>query len=102
MAKYKVNNYSIAVKDNGNGYLNIYLEASLLNSSSNVTQRLYRISDDVRHPDLTQIYNHLDSGFRYAMQNSLNVEISEFSERMYLFIKTPGNAQMQYSGRREK
>ncbi|MFJ5350424.1 hypothetical protein [Pectobacterium parvum] len=102
MAKYKVLGYNLAIRDNGNGYPNLYLDTSLQNSASNVSQRQYRIASDTRHPDIMQIHNHLSSGFQSAMQNGLSVEISEFKERMYLFIKTPTSAQMQYSGCREK
>lgn len=101
MARYKVLNYRLTTRDNGNGFNNLYLDIALQNAASNQSQRQYRIASDTRHPDLYQIASHLNNGFQHAMLNQLSVEISEFKERMYLFIKTPGCDPMQYSGCRE-
>ncbi|WP_274056225.1 hypothetical protein, partial [Escherichia coli] len=62
----------------------------------------YRIAPDTRHPDINLIKAHLDEGFQQAKSEGLKVEISDYKERLYLYIRTPGNNLMQYSGCREK
>ncbi|MDK2518407.1 hypothetical protein [Escherichia coli] len=89
------------LRNNGNGCANLYLEV-LLQGTSTPSLHQYRIAPDTRHPDINLIKAHLDEGFQQAKSEGLKVEISDYKERLYLYIRTPGNNLMQYSGCREK
>lgn len=89
MAKYKVDQFSSSIKDNGKGFDNLFVLVELLNQSGNPVTREYRIWSDVRFPDLNQLAGLLSHGFNKAKADSLSVEISEFAERMYLFLTLP-------------
>lgn len=49
----------------------------------------YRIWKDVRHPDIFAVAKHLNDGLNHAQQFSINIEINEYLERMYVFIVLP-------------
>ncbi|CAE6924244.1 TPA: hypothetical protein ACHIYU_002615 [Pseudomonas aeruginosa] len=105
MAKYKVESFSSNTKDNGNGYLNIYVHCKLINSSGNPTFREYRVSPDDRHRELDVLDSLLASGFGYAVSTGAKVEISEYKERMYLLLTLPsesGSQHFQVTGERIK
>ncbi|EGZ0272863.1 hypothetical protein JJA93_005313 [Escherichia coli] len=101
MAKYTVCDYQSTIRNNGNGCANLYLEV-LLQGTSTPSLHQYRIAPDTRHPDINLIKAHLDEGFQQAKSEGLKVEISDYKERLYLYIRTPGNNLMQNSGCREK
>lgn len=103
MAKYKVDHFSSQIKNNERGAENIYLLCKLENSAGNSKIREYRVSPDVRHPDLLSLEEMISNGFTQAKASRINVEISEYKERMYLFFKLPGvnnGEQFQVSGER--
>ena len=60
----------------------------------------YKIHSDDRFPDLLQIKTHIDTSLQQAIQNYYNVEISEYTERDYLFFDVQSIGQNQYTGRR--
>jgi hypothetical protein len=49
----------------------------------------YRIWADERHPDISEIATHLNAGLAEAQRLGSKVDISEYFERMYVFICTP-------------
>lgn len=49
----------------------------------------YRIWSDVRHPDIFEVARHLNAGLTQALQQSIKIDISDYSERMYVFINLP-------------
>ena len=49
----------------------------------------YRIFADVRHPNINEIARHLDAGLGEAQRLGAKIDISEYFERMYVFIVTP-------------
>lgn len=49
----------------------------------------YRIWKDERHPDIFAVAQHLKAGLSEAMRSHANIEISEYFERMYVFIELP-------------
>ncbi|MGJ4253839.1 hypothetical protein ACP72I_29205, partial [Klebsiella pneumoniae] len=51
----------------------------------------YRIAPDTRHPDINLIKAHLDEGFQQAKSEGLKVEISDYKERLYLYIREGAN-----------
>uniref|UniRef100_UPI0025A2E876 hypothetical protein n=1 Tax=Klebsiella pneumoniae TaxID=573 RepID=UPI0025A2E876 len=51
----------------------------------------YRIAPDTRHPDINLIKAHLDEGFQQAKSEGLKVEISDYKERLYLYIRAGAN-----------
>lgn len=61
----------------------------------------YHINKDTREPDLQQICKHINESLRKAKEDCLNVEVSEYPERFYLFFEIQRNGQKQYTGRRK-
>ncbi|MFC4621783.1 hypothetical protein ACFO3A_06090 [Comamonas nitrativorans] len=59
----------------------------------------YDIHQDTRHPDIQNIKKHLETSLAKAVEEYLNVEISEYTERFYLFVDFQGIGQEQYTGR---
>jgi hypothetical protein len=49
----------------------------------------YRIWSDERHPDISEIARHLNAGLTEAKTTFSKVGISEYLERMYVFIELP-------------
>lgn len=58
----------------------------------------YDIRQDEREPDLVNIKKHIEDCLQKARQEFLNVEISEYKERSYLFFKVQSIGQAQYTG----
>lgn len=92
MAKYKVEQYAHVIKDNGKGYDNLYLSLTLQNSAGNPANREYRIAPDTRWPDLAALTNTIITGLDLAQQTGALIELSDFEERMYLFLVLPSTA----------
>ncbi|MQT73330.1 hypothetical protein [Pseudomonas helleri] len=90
MAKYKVEQFSSAIKNNKNGKPNLFILCKLLNSSNNPATREYQISPDERFPDLAELNALVTGGFDQAKTTGAKVEISEYKERFYLFLTLPG------------
>ncbi len=103
MAKYKVDQFSSQIKSNERGASNIYLLCKLENSAGNSKVREYRVAPDVRHPDLSSLEEMISSGFNQAKATRTPVEITEYKERLYLFLTLPGvndGEQFQVTGER--
>ncbi len=49
----------------------------------------YRIWADTRHPDIFEIAKHLNDGLGEAQRLGAKIDISEYLDRMYVFIVTP-------------
>lgn len=49
----------------------------------------YRVWADTRHPDIFEIARHLNEGLGEAQRLGAKIDISEYFERMYVFIVTP-------------
>ena len=49
----------------------------------------YRIWADTRHPDIFEIARHLNEGLGEAKRLGAKIDITEYFERMYVFIVTP-------------
>lgn len=58
----------------------------------------YEIYPDTRHPSVISIRDHIESLLNRAIQDYLNVEITEYKERTYLFLTVQKNPQEQYTG----
>ena len=63
-------------------------------------QYAYDIHRDTRHPDLTMIKQYLEYSLAKAVDEKLNVEVTEYKERDYLFVEFQSIGQQQYTGRR--
>jgi len=103
MANYKVQQYSSSIKKNENGYPNLFIECKLLNKSGNPTFRSYRIWSDERHPDINSLSQLLELGFNNAKSSGKSVVLSDYAERMYLFLTLPdvnGGQEIQVSAER--
>lgn len=62
----------------------------------------YKIYKDTREPDILFIINTLENNIKRAITEYLNIEISEYTDRQYLFIKFQDIGQTQYTGNRVK
>lgn len=91
MAKYKVVNFTYEIKDNGKGYANLYLSLWLQNENGNPAYREYRIAPDTRWPDVEQLTNLIVAGLTFAQSTGAWIELSDYEERMYLFLVLPTN-----------
>ncbi|MFB4250914.1 hypothetical protein [Pseudomonas idahonensis] len=103
MAKYKVEQFSSTIKDNERGCDNLFIHCKLINSAGNAKSREYRISPDERFPNLHELAVLITLGFNQAKVSGTSVEITEYKERMYLFLTMPGvnnGQQIQVSGER--
>lgn len=49
----------------------------------------YRIWKDERHPDIFEVARHLNAGLTQALNQSIKIDITEYLERMYVFIVLP-------------
>lgn len=92
MAKYKVVKFAHVIKDNGKGYDNLYLSLTLQNSAGNPANREYRITPDTRWPDLAALTKTIIAGLALAQQTGAWIELSDFEERVYLFLVLPSTA----------
>ncbi|EJD6039043.1 hypothetical protein [Morganella morganii] len=88
MAKYSVVNYVVTRRPSENGFDYIELKLDLLNSSGNPKKITYTLHEDTRHT-LIDIENTLNNGLSLAKSQSISIEISEFLERAYIFVKLP-------------
>lgn len=92
MAKYKVLEFNQMIKDNGKGYDNLFLSITLQNSAGNTAKWEYRISPDTRWPDLARLTSTIATGLAFSQQTGALIELSDFKERMYLFLVLPSPA----------
>ena len=60
----------------------------------------YSIQSDTRAPDRNELVKFIDTSLKKAMEDFLNVEISEYKERIYLFYKVQTFEQRQFTGKR--
>ncbi|MDE9455804.1 hypothetical protein [Xenorhabdus bovienii] len=88
MADYTVVSFDISIKTNPKGFDYIELSLDLLNASNNSKKVTYELHDDIRHT-LDAINIVLHGGLKLAVSNHIKIGISEFLERMYIFIKLP-------------
>lgn len=95
MAKYKVEQFSKTFKDNGRGYLNLFVFCKLLNEDGNPSIREYRIAPDENYPDLNLLTGLIMDGFSQANASGGWIEISEFEARMYLSLTLPSSSGKQ-------
>ncbi len=49
----------------------------------------YRIWADTRHPDIFEIARHLNEGLGEAQKLGSKIDISDYLDRMYVFIVLP-------------
>jgi hypothetical protein len=96
---HKISSYKIDVVpftvESGNSYEKLSLTVVV-----DEVQYSYDIHCDTRHPDLAAIKSHLELSFAQAISEYLNVEVSEYKERDYLFIEFQKIGREQYTGRR--
>ena len=76
------------------------VDVVLLRVNTSDGEYCYQISRDTRAPDLNQIKSHIESSLQRAKIEFMNVEISEDSERDYLFFEVQTIGRQQYTGRR--
>jgi len=60
----------------------------------------FRVSKDLRHPDLDQIVSNLKSGIQTAKETDAYFQINEYHDRTYLFVTYPDGTTEQYTGSR--
>jgi hypothetical protein len=94
IARYQVSVVPYTV-ESGEAYNKLSFEVD-----SDSIHYAYDIYQDTRHPDLLTIKNYLESSLAKAVDEKLNVEVSEYKERSYLFVEFQSIGQQQYTGRR--
>ena len=62
----------------------------------------YKIYKDEREPDLLFTKSNLENNIKRTITEYLNIEISEYKERRYLFVNFQDIGQTQYTGDRVK
>lgn len=105
MAKYKVEKFDHVIKDNGNGYDNLYLSLTLENSAGNRAEREYRIYNDDVWTNLQTLTNMIINGLTFAKQKGAWIELSDFEARNYLSLVLPsaaGKTDMRISAKKLK
>ncbi|OWV09653.1 hypothetical protein [Fibrobacter sp. UWB5] len=60
----------------------------------------YRICCDDREPNLLSIQNQLNAGLSQVLNGNVDIELREYIERDYLFIKYPNGVTKQYTARK--
>ena len=93
-------NHSVVVEKVVNAHTGNLIEVVHLDVTTNDGTFRYEICKDERFPDLSRVRNYIDTTLDKARTDCLNVEMSEYVERFYLFFKVQENDQNKYSGRR--
>ena len=60
----------------------------------------YRICSDEREPNLSMIQRELNSGLSKARDDDADIEITEYMERDYLFVRYPDGTSKQYTAQK--
>lgn len=62
----------------------------------------YELTPDTRQPTIDFMENNLRNGLTFAKENSIKIDISEYLERMYIFIDLPNvdTLASQYTARK--
>ena len=88
MARHSVKDFTISRYKNENGFENVVVEIE-----TEITKKFkYALSADTRQPSLEWIETLLKTGLTYVRDNSSKIDISEYLERDYVFIKFPEEA----------
>ncbi|RDF08380.1 hypothetical protein [Haemophilus sputorum] len=88
MAKHSVKDFTISRCKNENGGENVIVEIK-----TEIAKKFkYALSADTRQPSLKWIEDLLTKGLTYARDNFSKIDISEYLERDYVFIKFPKEA----------
>lgn len=95
-----IESFEVSVSKIKSNHSDTKIDAVLLRVSTVDGEYIYQIHSDIRTPDLSQIKNHIENSLQRAKEEFLNVEISEYFERDYLFFNVQSIGQQQYTGRR--
>ena len=60
----------------------------------------YRVCSDEREPDLSLIQRDLYSGLSKVRDDNADIEIEEYMQRDYLFVRYPDGTSKQYTARK--
>lgn len=83
MVKRTVKSYSVTIeKDNKNGYVHLKM------TTDRQKPHEYKIKTDTRHTKLEDIETYLNDGLSEAMKTGKKIDISDYTEREYVFIET--------------
>ncbi|HDY7846077.1 TPA: hypothetical protein RQK40_004227 [Vibrio vulnificus] len=96
-----IGNFSIEHVQVKHSFLNEIVDRVSLKIEAEGQYYEYEFSSDIRHPDLQKISHHLRSSIEAAQRDCLNVDISEYSDRNYLFFNVQKIGQEQYTGVRK-
>ncbi|MDM8356180.1 hypothetical protein [Pandoraea communis] len=96
----RIVNYSISIKKVKSNYTDNYVDSLFLEITTDEGTFNYEIRSDEKFPDLDWIKSHIDVSLGKAQADFLNVEISEYADRGYLFFVVQDIGQHQYSGLR--
>lgn len=95
----KIEDYEIDVRNEGDG--NVSYQAIYLTIKTNIKSHQYKISTDVRFPEIPMITEILERGLeRSKMELGKNFNIDEEPERFYIYVSYSPEGQFQFAGKR--
>ena len=92
--------FSVNVETVKSNTMDTMIEIIILKITTNDGEFSYEICKDTRAPNLEQAKSHIEASLKKAKTDLLNIEISEYTERDYLFFEVQKIGQEQYTGRR--
>ena len=82
--KRTVKSYSVTIEKEGkSGYVHLKM------TTDRQKPHEYKIRTDTRHTKLEDIETYLNDGLSEALTTGKKIDISDFTERAYVFIETP-------------
>jgi len=90
--------FSVNVENVQSKHVDTKLKIIALRIGTNDGEFIYKIHSDTRVQNLTKAKEHIKSSIQKAKTDFLNIEISEYIERNYLFFEVQNIGGQQYSG----
>ncbi|SHF56676.1 hypothetical protein SAMN02745753_02206 [Marinomonas polaris DSM 16579] len=95
-----ITSFSVQVKQVKSDHGDVLIDIVDLQISTIDGVYKYDIRKDVRAPDIYATRDYIENSLEKAKKEFLKVEISEYTERMYLFFDVKSIGRVQYTGYR--
>lgn len=92
--------FTVQVKNIKSNHADTYIDVIDLEIRTNEDEYKYDIRVDERAPDIHETRDYIEASLNKAKEDCLRIEISEYTERNYLFFKVQSIGQTQYTGYR--
>lgn len=96
----EITGFSVQVKQVKSEHADVFINIVDLQISTDDAVYKYDIRKDDRAPDVNATKNYINTTLSKAKKDSLNVGISEYTDRSYLFFDVQKVGQVQYTGYR--